>query len=81
MNYYEVEVLYTAENAFIPVHYMQSKLEGKSRWSVISQLADFSLILFVKFFPRPPLCKQNNISFIYLWVGEIKIAHFIEDAE
>lgn len=31
INYYEVEVLYTAENAFIPVHYMQSKLEGKSR--------------------------------------------------
>lgn len=79
MNYYEVEVLYTAENAFI--HYKQSKLEGKSRWSVISQLADFSLILFVKIFPRLPLCKQNNISFIYLWVGKIKIAHFIEDAE
>lgn len=42
INYYMVKALYTAENAFIPVHYMQSKLEGKSRWSLISQLAAFS---------------------------------------
>lgn len=42
INHYMVEVLYTAENAFIPVHYMQSKLEGKSRWSLISQLVAFS---------------------------------------
>lgn len=27
------------------------------------------------------MCEQSNNSFIYLWVGEIKIAHFIEDAE
>jgi len=31
INYCEVKVLYAAENAFIPVHYMQSKLEAKSR--------------------------------------------------
>lgn len=42
ISYYKAEVLHTAENAFIPVHYMQSKLEGKSRWSVISQMAGFS---------------------------------------
>lgn len=27
------------------------------------------------------MCEQSNISFIYLWVGGIIIADFIEDAE